>query len=351
VDKEEAENSYLFFRRSCLASQKRFTELADPVRMPRVFLHGNPHIDNFAKLLDGEAMIDFDRSRSGPYAWDIVRFLSSLSLRRKDHDDDDGFLPKKIVKAFLYGYEEAFTQPEAKLKVPEILDDEEPSSAERSTRAYADANLRWAKRMRESPLFTTHPTVQGMLRLYFRCRNEPDYADRYNVKEAGLAAGTLGKPRIIALLELKDEPKADYILLDVKEVYQDPDTEYFFNPFVHHGLRMIEAAYVHAPGLEHRLGFFTWREHQYWVRQIPPFKGKIKGDLSDKRMEPFAYAVGVQLGRGHRRSLREVHPDALLRHLNENIRMLVRVAAQLNEEIMSDWREMRSHAPSSVSEL
>jgi hypothetical protein len=335
--KDQSDDYFLFFRRNCMACQTRFTELADVARMPRVFLHGNPHVDNFAKTLHGEAMIDFDRSRLGPYAWDMVRFFCSLSLRREE--PDDSFVPPKALSAFVEGYEEAFRQPERNIPVETIMSDE-PTKAERTTSAYLDANLAWAKRMRKSPVFTTHPTVRGMLTLYAKSRNEPDFMQTFDVLEAGLASGTMGKPRILAALEWKGAPNKDRILLDIKEVYEDPNTEFFFNPFVHHGLRMIEASYVHAPGFEQRLGFFTWRDHQYWVRQIPSFKARFRANFSDRKMRAFAHAVGVQLGRGHRRSLRETQPSVLLEHRRDNMAKLLAVGARMNEELEAQWNSL-----------
>ena len=41
---------------------------------PVVFVHGNPHMDNYAAYPSGAAMVDFDRSRMGPFCWDISRF-------------------------------------------------------------------------------------------------------------------------------------------------------------------------------------------------------------------------------------------------------------------------------------
>jgi hypothetical protein len=334
-ERQEREDFFLFFRRSCMACQARFTKLAEVMRMPRVFLHGNPHVDNFAKTLSGEAMIDFDRSRLGPYAWDPVRFLSSVSLRREEPSDE--LLPRSAIDAFSEGYTAAFREPERALTVEPILPDCQPSDEERTTRGYLEANKRWAKRMRKNPVFTTHPTVQGMLHLYSKSRNDPDLLDRFTVREAGLAEGTMGKPRVLAVLEPKGAPAEDQILLDIKEVYEDPDTEHFFNPFVHHGLRMIEAAYVYAPGFEPWLGFFTWRDHQYWVRQVPSFKASIDGDLSPKRIEALSYLVGAQLGRGHRRSLRETPPQVLLDHWSANLDTLLKIAAEMNAELRQQW--------------
>lgn len=90
--------------------QQRFVDLYDIRRIPKVFIHGNPHLDNYAKTNNGEAMVDFDRSRIGPYVWDIVRFLSSLSLKYENKDPSK-LLPKKTLEAFLEGYVYSFNNP------------------------------------------------------------------------------------------------------------------------------------------------------------------------------------------------------------------------------------------------
>jgi hypothetical protein len=180
---------------------------------------------------------------------------------------------------------------------------------------------------------------------YFKSRKEADWASRFSIDEAGLAAGSLGMPRMLIVLRPK-QPNQDRVLLDFKQVYRDPDTAHFFNPYVHHGLRMIEASFLHAPGVEQRLGFLTWRESQYWVRAIPPFKGKIKGDLSDETQVKLARAVGLQLGRAHRLSLRETHPDELVRHLVESMPTFVSLAEQMNREVQDEFVALHGSAES-----
>lgn len=332
---------YLFFRRSCLRQQARFVELTSAANTPRVLLHGNPHVDNFAKTHQGEAMIDFDRSRQGPYTWDIVRFLCSISLRREDVKEE--FLPKAVLKALEDGYVEGFERAYKKLDLPQVLPSKGPRSWERSMRDYLAANRKWAMKLRREPLFPSHPVVQELVRLYFEGRYEASRFRDYQVVEAGLAAGSLGKPRILVVLEsVTGAPGQDPVLLDLKEVYQDPDTEYFFNPYVHHGLRMIEASHLYAPGMEQMLSFMTFRGRQYWGRKVPSFKAKLKGNLSRGLLETFAWSVGAQLGRGHRRSLRETAPEQLIQHFREGLHDFVAAGRQLNIELVADWERSQA---------
>lgn len=107
VPRKEAR--YLLFRMACPLMQAKLPRLLDLTKIPVTFIHGNPHLDNYVKTARGSAMMDFDRSRMGPYAWDIIRFLASLSLKRAE---DDGFLDRKVVDHFIDSYITHFLHPE-----------------------------------------------------------------------------------------------------------------------------------------------------------------------------------------------------------------------------------------------
>jgi hypothetical protein len=276
-------------------------------------------------------MIDFDRSRLGPYSWDVLRFFCSASLRRAEPSED--FLHPSVVDSFTSGYLDSFEHPDHQIAVPTLLHDVQPKSRERSMREYLAANRRWAKKLRASPIFPSHPTVLGLLRLYFEGRHDPDALQRYQVMEAGLADGSMGKPHMLIVLADQRDAEADLILLDIKEVYRDGDTEFFFNPYVHHGLRMVEASYLYAPGMEEMLSHLSWRGTQYWGRKVPCFKVKIEGDLDLNRQRAFAFTVAVQLGRAHRRSLRAIPPSRLVDDYRANLRTLLSTGAFLNDEL------------------
>lgn len=342
----KADDLNLYFRKNCIHLQTRFTELLDATQMPLVFLHGNPHLDNFAKTNQGEAMVDFDRSRFGPYAWDLVRFLSSLALKEQIAREAEGTvaldrgLNPKLREVFRDGYLTGFEAPFQNLLVPEVLPDSRPSESERSTRAYLDSNLNWAKKMRENPVFVSHPTVQSLVELYFKGRNEFGELSQYLIEEAGTAVGSFGRTRILVVLAHKSAEASDKILLELKEAYQDPDRLPFFNPFIHHGFRMIEASHLYAEGFEMRLSFLTWRHRQYWARQIPPFKSKLPKNLTETQRESLAYRVGVQLGKAHRKSIRDVTPQRLLAHLRDQYGTFIEVALKMNQEIRSQYETL-----------
>lgn len=295
------EAKYLFFRMACNLMQGKLARLTDLSKVPVTFLHGNPHIDNYVKTFKGSAMLDFDRSRLGPYCWDIIRFLSSLSLRR---ENDDGFLDRKVIEYFLDAYIVHFLNPEIPSKQLKMLKSVSPERWQMTTKDYLKSNKRWAKKMRENPLPLNSDLAGGILKNFLESRKELDLLNLYQVSEVGLTPGSLGKKHFIYSLVPKNiDSHLDGIILDIKEVYADRDTKYFYSPCSHHGERMIMASQVFADGMEERLGFCTYQNKQYWGRQIPSFAVKVKKYLNKDEQCDFAYSVGSELGKGHRKGL------------------------------------------------
>jgi hypothetical protein len=86
--------------------RNRLSELIDLSKAPRVFLHGNPHINNFARFPGGSAMIDFDRTCIGPYLWDLVRLMVSTAFKQAGEDEIGGtFLRLGVLQRLKSGYE------------------------------------------------------------------------------------------------------------------------------------------------------------------------------------------------------------------------------------------------------
>lgn len=290
--------------------QGKLQRYVDLTRVPVTFIHGNPHIDNYVKTFRGSAMMDFDRSRMGPYCWDIIRFLSSLSLRR---ENTDGFLDRKVVEYFLDAYIVHFLNPEIPSKQLKLLKGAEPEKWQMSTRDYLRSNRRWARKMREFALSPKAELPNALLTKYLESRNELSLMNSYQISEVGLTPGSLGKKHFIySLMPKNPDSHLDGIIIDIKEVYDEKNTKFFFSPCPHHGERMILASKVFADGMEERLGFCTHQNKQYWGRQIPSFAVKVKKFLDKGEQCDFAYSVGSELGKGHRKGLKDPRTAELI---------------------------------------
>lgn len=324
---------FLFFRKMAMRMQARFVELYDHKQMPMVLVHGNPHIENYVIAKAGAGMVDFDRSRVGGYAWDVVRFLCSLSLKREE--EKDKLLSPIVLEYFQEGYLRGFHTPNLRHKgISNTSEKIEYKVWYDSTTDYLDANKKWGKRMRQNSISTKDKTMLKLLKAYLASRYEEDMLSNYNIEEAGMATGTFGNERYLIVLAPKKNTEEDKIFLEIKTVYQDQDTRYYFNPYKHHGIRMIQASKAYAPNLEMRLGYATHQGIEYWGREIPYMNAKIKESLSELEQLDVAYSVGTQLGKAHRQTLQGgIKGKSLEKHFWDNYADLQTVAVVLNKEL------------------
>jgi hypothetical protein len=326
-------NQFLFFRLMGPMLQKRIAELIDLEDIPKVFIHGNPHLDNYAKTFTGAGMVDFDRSRLGPYVWDIVRFYASLALRREDGVKTK--LPQSVYDAFIEGYLSRLYNSDLFYLTPALLSQSVPGAEELTTRAYLEANIKWAKKMKKNPVGENDKKLMAILKGYLESRNDTFLLKKYSIASAGIVPGSLGKEHYIIVLTPNENPeKYDDILIDIKETYNEEDDEWFSNPAEHHGLRMIKASMLYAPGVETRLGYCTYKAKQYWGREVPSFKAKLPQYLDKDDLHDVAYTVGTQLGRGHRRSCKEFEPTLVEKHFLKNSKVIQDVSEFLNKELL-----------------
>jgi hypothetical protein len=298
------EQEQLFFRLVGPIMQNRLFRYIDLTQTPQVFVHGNPHLDNYVRTFRGSALLDFDRSRVGPYCWDLIRFMSSLAFRKEERK---GFLDKKIIEALIDGYLTHFIHPDIPFKQIGFLKKIEPEKWQQNTREYLKANKKWAKKMRLFLVPTRSSEIKNLVQSFLASRYEEHLLNQFYIDEAGQTPGTMGKKHyIISLAPKNSDSLNDYILLDIKEVYHERNTKFFKNPYPHQGLRMIEASKLFADGVEQRLGFTSLGQRQYWGRQVPTFAVKVKKILDDSEMIDAAYSVASQLGKGHRKYLKSM---------------------------------------------
>ncbi len=316
-----------FFRLSNVTMRQRFVELVDVTRVPRAFIHGNPHLDNYAKTDRGAAMVDFDRSRHGPYIYDLIRFWVSLSIRRAARNHR--LLHPVVLANFRRGY--VYGSSGLGYDGVDRLLQKSPKKWERCTRAYMAAGGTWAKRMKRHPIDIRAPRVEALLCSYLASREESHLRSEYTVLAGGEVPGSMGKRHLVLLLDPRD-PEADQRLLDIKETYDEPDEGPFTSPFAHQGERMVAAGTVHCPGWERAPGWATHDGHQYWCRDIPPHKLKLPQELSELAQVDLAFAVGSQLGRAHRASMPGWSTDEHLEHFEAGMDEWVEIALQLRRE-------------------
>jgi hypothetical protein len=283
---------HLMFRHSTPEMQARFVDLVGPTDMPVAFLHGNPHLDNYARNSNGAAMVDFDRSRFGPYGYDIVRFLISLTLRAKRPGPTLWTAP--VRNSLRRGYLQGLLCPELGIEEMDYLRRRRQKKWQESTTEYMRAGKAWAKKIRDNQLDTDDRRWGELIEAYAQRRGEPELVEEYELAMAGRVGGSMGKDHTLFWLKPKREGD-DSILLDFKETYSDPDTTHFYSPFTHQGERMCRAGELYAPGWDLRPSYLTYEDRQLWVRQIPTYQVKVRRQLREAELMDLGFAVGTQL--------------------------------------------------------
>jgi uncharacterized protein (DUF2252 family) len=323
--------THRFFRMSGPRMQHVFADLIDHSKIPKILIHGNPHVANYCKTKRGAAMADFDRSRIGPYAYDLVRFLISISLSRDVQDTD--FLHPIILEQFKRGYLTGFDSQATDFAEMYELKTTAPKKWQTSTNSYLDSGKKWAKKLAANETKITK-RLTGMLSEYLENRGELKLLERHQLKRCAEVAGSMGKLHHLYLLEDRRN-KRDAMLIDIKEVYEEKDTEWYTNPFEHHGKRMNAAGDIYAPDWEQRPGHTSYKGQQYWVRQIPTQQIKITIPLNELDQCDLCYAVGSQLGRGHAKAASKTQHAQILGDLEQNFDGYVQAATQMRDQVIT----------------
>lgn len=331
---QKRKDLYYFFRKEYLTFKKNFENIVlTKPSIPKVLLHGNAHVENVVINKKGVGLVDFDRSCVGPYSFDIIRFLSSLYLKQKKNEGH--FLPQNVLNEFKNAYIFGFKNPRFKGK--SYKKNIKVRKWQKSTEAYIHSKKKWGKKLFEKPISLQDKKVLHLIWGYMRSRNEEDLLFKYKIDRIGEAEGTFGKKRYLVHLVPLNKDK-DSILLDIKEVYQDEDTILFYNPYKHHGFRMIEACRHYSSKLESRLGYTDYQGQQYWVRRIQPFQMKFEEELNTSDLINLVHIVGLQLGQAHRKNLFSKTKTHLIHHFEVYFDDWVKLAQKLVHMTIKDFQ-------------
>lgn len=324
--------AHRFFRASGPLMQTRFVELASPENIPKILIHGNPHIANYCKTSRGAAMVDFDRSRVGPYAYDIVRFLVSVSLCGPDDDND--FLHPVVIDHFRRGYLYGlFANKRYEHEEMHELRTQEPRRWQMNPVDYLESKKKWAKKLFENTVDLSKKR-QKMFDSYLESINGELDMNDYSITTCSEVPGSMGKMHYLYLLEGLTE-SLEPVIIDIKEVYSEPDNEWFSNPFEHHGIRMNKAGEVYAPGWEQMPGHATHKGEQFWCRKIPIQQVKLAAPIEKIDQCDLCFSVAAELGRGHSKASQKYNAKSIYSDFSERFDMYIDVSKKIQLELLS----------------
>lgn len=335
--KGEKKPDILLFRILGPQLQSMFSEIIDLDGVPSILLHGNPHLDNYARTYNGAGLVDFDRARIGPSLWDLLRALSSITFWS---EEDQVRIDAEVSACFFNAYIRALEDRLVYWEPPDFLRQIRPKKYQMTAERYIKSGKKWVKKLQRNQVEPDEPFYAELFQAY--CQTLPEETlKHWKLKEVAEVPGSMGKRHYVYHLKSLIKTRTP-ILLDIKETYIEEDNEIFHNPFEHQGERMVTASRLYSPGLEERIGFCSYHGEQYWVRQIPTFSAKIPVGIKQDEALQLAQAIGTQLGRGHRVVDEVYHHGTqttrLIEVVNEYRDEMIRVGSLMNQEVLQFFR-------------
>lgn len=298
-------------------------------------------------------MIDFDRACVGPYMWDLIRLMVSVTLKRDTEEETSGtFLRPGVALSLRRGYEWGILNTD---QAPVQMQRAEPflppgviASNEVEDQEAASAQF-FQKRLAEMRQFAVDPSnleVRTLAHSYLKAIGKEDEQDGFEIVEAGQLKNWNGRVRTLILL--RQELKGGGVLIDIKPVFRDPDNEFFVNPYApDHGRRMMEALRLYAPEYVKNACLLDCNDDQYFAHEVPTFKVGIRRPLREEDQRDLLYAVGTQLGRGHGLSTHGGGHSVshILFHLNVHWADILATSERLKDELTSAYRRYITTPP------
>ena len=330
--------------------------------MPTVNLHGDPHIEQYSVTESGRGLTDFDDASTGPAALDIIRFAVSVQLAA----EEKGWFDKEteLVAEFLRGYREALEDPETTAPEPQIVARVRASfdSDRRPLLAWADSLM--------APEPMSELTGQVAVDLFSKVVHDenPDLPRHYfEVVKLGrlhMGIGSALDQKYLARVQGPTLAPDDDVLIEIKEVRdlsgidcvhrrpKDPfpilaaQSRIAYTPYKFTGFIYLDPRRTG----DHGLGSDFWDGSSFWVHTWADHYWELSiNDLaSPEELAEIVYDVGVQLGRGHPKTVASPHDSklrkALLSKLDEYEPDIERRLVEFTVDVNQAWQQFRAAA-------
>jgi len=320
-----------FYRKSMAPMRVRVGQMFPDRDIPKVYLHGNPHLNNYAMINEkGSCMIDFDRSCNGPYVWDIIRFLGSVLIKKQDAEIDFTLSPG-YLRAFRRGYKWGVRNPNQPFQPMKLTD--------AFSRPAVPGRFFEKRRkiMQANPIDPKDSRIRGLINSYAKALEQDDFLSKHEILEAGQTHNWNGRERNLILLKPTDptvkKPSSGFVLLDIKPCIHDKYSGAYTNPFPNsQALRMQIASKLYAPNFYIAQTGFQHDGVEYFGRRVPEVNLKLKLDLNELEYKDMMFSIGTQLGVAHAKTM-QCAVDQLLTRFENNFDKMVKIVHQCAEEL------------------
>lgn len=324
----------LFFKVLGPCLQKIYETCFDLSEIPLILIHGNPHLDNYSRTFTGAGLGDFNRSRIGPFTWDLIRGIGSIEFWGENRST----LESSWVDDFKTGYILGLSDMHAYWSCPDFLKLVKPKKWSLTPKKYIRSGEKWSKKLKnfksDDDSFMTD-LFEAMLEQN-PMRSE---LSSYQISKMAKVPGSMGKVHFIYLLKDKENPYKAPLIYDIKETYTEADSTYFSNPFESQGKRIIIASNHYAPALEVRMSATTLDDVDYWGREVPTLSIKPPKSLVQPQQEQLAREVGIQLGVSHRKASKDDGVE-ILDFWQSKSTQIIETSFAFNQQIRSNLQEL-----------
>jgi len=314
-------------------------------RMPKVRLHGDAHVEQYAFTENAYGLDDFDDSAEGPAAIDLVRFIGSLRLAARQR----GWQARVegSIAAFLDGYRRALGNPSYAPPIPRIVGRLRARPAPTPAEFLASVEAR----MEPTPAPVIPAAQRALEQVSHGYPNWP--AGYFSLKKMGalqMGVGSYTAAKFLIRVEGPTPAPDDDVVLEAKEVSDLAGVPCITSPNSREAVRVILGT-QQIGRLDHSVltvfpGLAAERatDREWWLRSWD--RTYVEVQISDLRsveeLEEVARDAGAQLGStsiagGALPATAAARQRALAAVLREQTRVR-QVAADLTNQMLAAWR-------------
>jgi hypothetical protein len=325
-----------------------------PAQQPRVHLHGDAHVNQYAFTRTEHGLDDLDDTISGPAALDVVRFLGSIHLATRAR----GWVGERdaLFDEFFEGYRQATINPDYQPPTPSYVVRMRAALPEDPSRV---AFLRWAESLMHPVSDADVPGIEeGRRRLGEMIRSErPDLPSFYfEPKRVGwlrMGVGSALTPKLLFRCEGPTRAAADDLLLEARELSDLNEVSCVDTSQSEQAARIIEG-YGRIGRISHDIVVVVPGppepgpdDREWWARSWEPSYRELQLDelVSPRELAEVVHDAAAQLGQGHVWAPEGVPQELLRRRQLEWVASsearMRDVAVRMAEDLLEAWESFR----------
>lgn len=316
---------------------------------PLLNLHSDAHVEQYAITDLGRGLTDYDDSSIGPGIIDLIRF--GVSLKLACHEKGWEEMADKLYDQFLLGYRNALNNPSVAAPEPAIV-----KKIQANFSTDREKYFKWIDSKMEIIPDAEQDSVITAMQSYVQTMfaQAPDLnQDFFNIIRLGrlhMGIGSALDLKYLARIHGKTDDPMDDVVLEVKEVRNLSGIECIQSRPIADPFRIIlgQARIAYQPFAY--LGYFRFRDRNFWVQSwVDNYKEVSieKTFTSPAELTAVAYDIGVQLGKGHVRSIADPFDlqlrRAQLNFINQSEAAMKKQRDELAKLTMQAWEKFSEY--------